>query len=169
MWHYARGLAMTATGRLGSGHAEQVAIGEMIKGLRKAKSSELKTLRTLIEIAARVVGGELAAKREQYDEAVRLLREALRLEESLPYQEPPYWHHPVRHVLGAVLLSAMRASEAEAVYREDLRRHPDNGWALFGLARSLRAQGKEAEARPVEEQFSTAWYASDVILASSRF
>lgn len=169
MWHYARGLAMTATGRLGSGHAEAMAIGEMIKGLRKATSSELKTLRTLLEIAARVVGGELAAKREQYDEAVRLLREAMRLEDSLPYQEPPYWHQPVRHVLGAVLLLAMRASEAEAVYREDLQRHPDNGWALFGLARSLRAQGKEAEARPVEEEFRTAWYASDVTLSSSKF
>ncbi len=169
MWHYARGLAMTATGRLGSGQAEQLAIEEMIKGLRRAKTPELKTLRTLLEIAARIIGGELAAKREKYDEAIRLLREAVRLEESLPYQEPPYWHHPVRHVLGAVLLTAKRASEAEVVYREDLRRHPDNGWALFGLVRSLRAQGKEAEARLVEEQFSTAWYASDVMLTSSRF
>ena len=169
MCHYARGLAMIATGRLGSGQAEQLAIEEMVKSLRKAKSPELKTLRTLLEIAARIVGGELAAKRDKYDEAIRLLREAVRLEESLPYQEPPLWHHPVRHVLGAVLLTAKRASEAEVSYREDLQRHPENGWALFGLAQSLRAQGKEAEARPVEERFSTAWYAADVSLTASRF
>jgi tetratricopeptide (TPR) repeat protein len=169
MWHFARGLAMAATGRLGSAQAEQSAIEEMVKSLRRAKSSESRILRTQLEIAARVIAGELAAKREKYDEAARLLREAVRLEESLPYQEPPYWHQPVRQVLGAILLTAKRASEAEAVYREDLRRHAENGWSLFGLAQSLRAQGQEAEARPIEEQFSTAWYASDVSLSASRF
>jgi tetratricopeptide (TPR) repeat protein len=169
MWHFARGLAMAATGRLGSAQAEQSAIEEMVKSLRRAKSSESRILRTQLEIAARVIAGELAAKREKYDDAARLLREAVRLEESLPYQEPPYWHQPVRQVLGAILLTAKRASEAEAVYREDLRRHAENGWSLFGLAQSLRAQGQEAEARPIEEQFSTAWYASDVSLSASRF
>ncbi len=169
MWHYARGLAMAATGRLGSAQAEQLALEEMVKGLRRAKSSELKIVRTQLEIAARVIGGELASKREKYDEAIRLTQEAVRLEDSLPYQEPPLWHHPVRQVLGALLLTAKRASEAEAVYREDLARHPDNGWSLFGLAQSLRAQGKEVEARPIEERFSTAWYAADVTLSASRF
>lgn len=169
MWHYARGLAMTATGRLGSAQAEQIAIEELIKGVRKAKTPELKILRTQLEIAARVVGGEFAIKRGKYDDAIRLLREAVRLEESLPYQEPPHWHQPVRHVLGAILMEAKRASEAESVYREDLQRHPENGWALFGLVQSLRAQGKEAEVRPIEERFSRAWYAADVILSSSMF
>lgn len=169
LWHYARGLALTATGRLGSAQAEQAAIEEVIKHLRKAKAPELKIMRTQLEIAARLVAGELAAKREKFDDAVRLLREAARLEGSLPYAEPPYWHQPVRHVLGAVLMAAKRPTEAEAVYREDLQRNPENGWALFGLAQSLRAQGKETEARPIEDQFSTAWYAADVMLAASRF
>ena len=70
------------------------------------------------------------------------------------FTEPPPWYFPVRQSLGAVLLEAGRPAEAEAVYREDLRRNPDNGWSLFGLAQSLRAQGKTAEAEQVEVRFS---------------
>jgi hypothetical protein len=43
-----------------------------------------------------------------------------------------------------------RAAEAENVYREDLRRHPENGWALYGLAQSLLAQHKDADAHAVK-------------------
>ena len=38
-----------------------------------------------------------------------------------------------------------RYAEAEQVYREDLARLPDNGWSLYGLAESLRAQKKDPE------------------------
>ncbi|MBI5854694.1 MAG: hypothetical protein HZB35_05585 [Nitrospirae bacterium] len=169
LWHYARGLAMTATGRLGSAQAEQGAIEELVKSFRKAKAPEQKIMRTQLEIAARLVAAELAAKREKFDDAVRFLREAVRLEESLPYSEPPYWHQPVRHVLGAVLMAAKRPSEAEVIYREDLQRNPENGWALFGLAQSLRAQGKEGDAKLIDERFEKSWYASDVMLTASRF
>jgi len=75
----------------------------------------------------------------------------------------------VRQSLGAVLLQGRRPAEAEAVYREDLRRNPENGWALFGLAQSLRAQGKTSDAGAVEERFRKAWAQADVTLTSSRF
>jgi hypothetical protein len=75
----------------------------------------------------------------------------------------------VRHHLGAVLLEAGRAADAERVYREDLARFPENGWALFGLAQSLRAQGREVEATQVEQRFANAWAGSDVTLTASRF
>jgi predicted Zn-dependent protease len=83
--------------------------------------------------------------------------------------EPPPWYFPTRQALGAVLLAAGRAAEAEAVHREDLRRHPKNGWSLFGLAESLRAQRKRAEAAWAEKGYRSAWARADVKLAASRF
>jgi hypothetical protein len=83
--------------------------------------------------------------------------------------EPPAWFYPVRHNLGAALLEADQPAEAEAVYREDLRQYPNNGWSLFGLAESLRAQDKTAEATEVEQQFRLAWQYADVTLTASRF
>ena len=76
---------------------------------------------------------------------------------------------PVRHYLGAVLLDAGRADEAEIVYWEDLKRNPDNGYALFGLKLALEAQNKTDEAAIVAERFAEAWKKADVQLTSSRF
>ena len=75
----------------------------------------------------------------------------------------------MRQVLGAVLLEAGRADDAQAAYEAELERHPENGWSLYGLAQSLRAQGKEAEADEAEARFDEAWARSDVLLTSSRF
>jgi predicted Zn-dependent protease len=85
------------------------------------------------------------------------------------FTEPPVWYYPVRQSLGAALLAGGRPVEAEAVYREDLKRNPDNGWSLFGLAQSLRAQGRRAEAAAVEARFQKAWTRADVTLSASRF
>jgi predicted Zn-dependent protease len=75
----------------------------------------------------------------------------------------------VRQALGAILIQAGRAREAEQVYRDDLARNPNNGWSLFGLAQSLRAQGKEAEAGQADASFKKAWAKADVKLTASRF
>ena len=115
------------------------------------------------------LAGELAAVQGDEAAAIERLKEAVRLEDALNYDEPPPWHYPVRQSLGAVLLEAGKAAEAEQVYREDLRRHPKNGWSLFGLARSLHAQGNTDEARQVEEHFEKAWTHADVTLHHSRF
>jgi hypothetical protein len=53
------------------------------------------------------------------------------------------------------------------VYREDLRRNPENGWALFGLAQALRAAGKPGEAVPIDARFAKAWKLADVSLTAS--
>ena len=97
------------------------------------------------------------------------MREAVAIEDRIPYDEPPGWHAPVRHALGALLLDADRAAEAEAVYREELRRNPGNGWSLHGLALSLRAQGKADAAAQVEREQRDAWQHADVQLVASRF
>jgi hypothetical protein len=83
--------------------------------------------------------------------------------------EPPFWYYPVRHSLGKVLLEQGEAAEAEALYRQDLTRFPENGWSLYGLAESLRAQGKSVEAASVQQRFDGVWQGADVQLTSSRF
>ena len=123
----------------------------------------------LLRVASHALAGELAGRRKRTDESLRLLRLAVAQEDSLHYDEPPTWYWPVRHTLGAALLRAGRAPEAEAVYREDLRRHPENGWALAGLAQALRAEGRAGEAAAADERFQKAWDQADVKLAGSVF
>jgi tetratricopeptide (TPR) repeat protein len=138
-----------------------------VKGFARANTPEAKISRTLLKIAERVLAGEIAARKGEMEAGIRALREALQLEATVPYSEPPFWFQPVRHNLGAVLLLAGRADEAETVYREDLRLNPENGWALHGLVHSLQAQQKdESHARA---RLDTAWAQADVTLTGSRF
>jgi tetratricopeptide (TPR) repeat protein len=124
---------------------------------------------SLAKIAAAVLRAEIAASKQDINTAVAQLRKAIAIEDGLIYGEPPDWFYPVRHNLGAILLEEGRARAAEQVYREDLARFPENGWSLYGLAQSLRAQGKDAEAAEVERRFEDAWRYADVEIAASRF
>jgi tetratricopeptide (TPR) repeat protein len=101
--------------------------------------------------------------------AISLLEHAVRVEDGLIYSEPPDWHFPPRHQLGAILLNAGRASEAYTVYSEDLRRNPDNGWALYGLAQAHRALKRDQEAAEAEARLKKAWAGADFPLVASRF
>ena len=87
----------------------------------------------------------------------RTFAAALKIEDAGLYFEPPKWYYPIRQSLGAALLKAGKPAEAEAVYREDLKRFPENGWSLFGLAAALKAQGKSADAAAVDQRFTKAW------------
>ena len=172
VWHYARGLAYIATIRLEDasrelGHLQQIAAMDSLDGLKVTFSRN--GARAILEIAVEVLAGELAAAKGDFEQAiVRLLRGVL-LEDNLIYMEPPDWHVPVRQSLGAVLLAAGRAAEAEAVYWQDLSHNRENGWALFGLMQSLRTQGKDEQAAVIERRFNAAWGRADVKLTASRF
>ena len=168
MWRLGRGLALVATGRLPGAEGEHVVLAGLTKRIRRDHTTEEKTERMLLKIAERILAGELAARRQHYDDAIRLLEEAVKMEETLQYSEPPLWPLSVRHHLGAVLLLADRPSQAEAVYHADLLRHPDNGWALIGLIQSLRAQQKDDQAAEAEERFKKVWAHADFIPAASR-
>jgi tetratricopeptide (TPR) repeat protein len=168
MWRLGRGLALVATGRLPGAEGEHVVLAGLTKQIRRHRATEEKTERALLKIAERVLSGEIAARRQHYDDAVRLFEEAITIEEGLPYSEPPLWPLSVRHHLGAALLSAHRPSEAEAVYHADLLRHPDNGWALIGLIQSLKAQRKDDLATEAEDRFKKAWAHADFVPAASR-
>ena len=125
--------------------------------------------KTAVSIAMHALMAEIATRSGKSDEGIAHFREALKIEEAGLYFEPPKWYYPIRQSLGAALLKAGRNAEAEAVYREDLKRFPENGWSLYGLAAALRAQGKSAEAAAVEKRFAKAWANADVKLTSSRF
>ena len=168
MWRLGRGLALVATGRLPGAEGEHVVLAGLTKQIRRDRTTEEKTDRALLKIAERVLAGELAARRQHYNEAIRLLEDAIKMEEALPFSEPPLWPLSVRHHLGAVFLLADRPAEAETVYQADLLQHPDNGWALIGLIQSLRAQQKDDQAAEAEDRFKKAWAHADFIPAASR-
>ena len=169
-WHYGRGLALAAKGRLDEADAELAEVRRIAAD--KALDYTLFSPNTAAGIfasAPEVLAGELAARRKDYDAAISHLERAVRLEDSLVYTEPSEWHYPPRQALAAVLLAAGRAKEAETIYWEDLSRNRDNGWSLFGLAQALRAEGKTDEAAAVQARFDKAWARADVKLTASRF
>jgi tetratricopeptide (TPR) repeat protein len=123
----------------------------------------------MAQLGLALLDGEIARVKGDLPTALAHFKEANDLYKSLPYTEPDYWHQPVSHIYGAALLQAHKASEAEAVYRESLKEHRTDGWALFGLAQSLDAQGKHGEANSVRAEFAKTWRMADVTLTSSRF
>jgi tetratricopeptide (TPR) repeat protein len=113
------------------------------------------------------IGGEIALQKEQWDEAAELLEEAVRIEDTLGYGEPPMWLQPVRHTLGAVYLKRSRYADAERVYREDLAKWPGNGWSLYGLARALEEQDRTDEALAVRQEYRRAWASAEEPITTS--
>ncbi len=169
-WRYARGLAFAATGRRPEAEAELAALRQIAASVPadRTLAGFFKT-RAILDLAANVLAGEIAARSGQTDVAVRHLLAAVAEQDGHWFTEPPVWYFPVRQSLGAALLAGGRPAEAEAVYRDDLKRNPENGWSLFGLARSLEAQGRTADAAAVEARFRKAWARADVTLSASRF
>jgi tetratricopeptide (TPR) repeat protein len=169
MWQYSRGLALVATKQLAEADKALAEVRRIAADKRlEYPLFSPNTAANILAVAPEVLAGELAAARKSYDLAVAHLARAVRLEDSLVYTEPSEWHYPTRHALGAVLLEAGRAREAETVYWEDLRRNPENGWALFGLMQALRAQGRTDQASLVQQRFEKAWARADVKPTASR-
>ncbi len=122
----------------------------------------------ILGVVTPMVEGEILVAEGKIDEGIAQLRTAVAAEDGLKYDEPPGWLIPVRHSLGAVLMHNRKFAEAEQVYRDDLARLPDNGWSLYGLAKSLRAQNKSPEeAKSTEEKFKKVWAKADTIITSS--
>jgi len=171
VWHYARGLALTAGDKLAEADAE---LAELQKAaddpaIEAVSVWDINTAKSLVQIAALILEGEIAAKRGQRSRAISLLRKAVALEDQQNYDEPPSWYMSTRHVLGALYLEVGKPKAAERLYREDLAVFPNNGWALFGLAQALDAQGKRSQAATVRAEFEQAWSKADVELTASWF
>jgi tetratricopeptide (TPR) repeat protein len=169
-WRFARAMAFTATNRLSEAEQELSELKKLVDdpALKGQATFSTNSGHAILRIAPEVVAGEIAARRKDWDRAVLHLDRAIRYEDSLIYQEPPDWHAPVRQNLGAILLEAGRPDEAEAVYWEDLRKNPGNGWSLFGLVQALKAQGRTGEAALAQKRFDHAWRDADFQLSASR-
>jgi tetratricopeptide (TPR) repeat protein len=168
LWHHARGMALAATGKPADAKAEAAAIRTIAKGIPEAQLAGLNSGRDVLELAALVVDARVAEVEHAAD-AIARYEQAVALEDRLAYAEPADWFYPVRHYLGAALLDAGRAKDAEVVYRADLERNPDNGWALFGVWRSLVAQNRKGPAKKAEKAFRAAWGVADVQLTRTAF
>lgn len=165
--HFAHAYALAATGKIDAAEAERAALAASNTKLPADLTAGLNTAKDVMAVADAVLLGRVAQAAGKADAARTAYEQAVKLEDALAYDEPADWFFPARHLLGRALLEAGDAADAEAVYREDLRRHPDNGWALVGLAQALRAQKKGDEAAVTEARFKAVWAKADISLSAS--
>jgi tetratricopeptide (TPR) repeat protein len=166
---YGRAVALAARGRLDEARKAQRELEELAASVPDSATAGTNSLRDVLAVAQPVVAARIAASENRGAEAVTLLTQAVAAEDHLAYDEPSEWFFPARHLLGAQLLLAGQASQAETVYREDLRRNPDNGWALKGLALALGAQRKQHAAAQARHELQVAWQHADIRLSGSAY
>jgi tetratricopeptide (TPR) repeat protein len=158
MWHYARAVGFARKGALADSSKEIDALAAIGRdGDFKALVDWGVPAREIVHTAQAVATGRLADARGDLPGAVRAYREAVAVQDALPYMEPPHWYYPVRQSLGAALLRAGRVDEAEQVFRESLARTPSNGWALRGLVEVYRQRGDTAALAATRKRFETTW------------
>jgi tetratricopeptide (TPR) repeat protein len=166
-WHFARGMALAAKGKVAEAEAEYKIVADAADktppDLVFAMPVNNKT-KDVLNIARNVLGAKIALAKRDSANAITLLRQAVAIQDSLKYDEPPDWFFPVRESLGAVLLINGNAAEAEKIFREDLNRNPRNPRSLFGLSETLRAQNRAYDAQFVDKQFQTNWKSTEIKL-----
>lgn len=168
VWTYARGFAHANLGDMQAARADREALAVLAKGDFSRFEPLGVPAAAMAKLSLELLDGELARLSGDLPQAIAHFRAAAKIEAALPYSEPPYWHQPTAHLLGAALLQANQPAEAEAVYRESLKGYREDGWALFGLKEALEAQGKREEAARVGAEFQRAWSMADTQLRSSR-
>lgn len=163
---YARAVAYAALGRVADAQRERAAFTEARARVPEDTTFGNNRGDDLLAVAERLMTGEILYREGRKEEGLAALAAGAALEDSLRYDEPPGWIQPVRHPWGAALLQSGHAEEAEAVFREDLQRQPENGWGLYGLMRALQLQGRKEEAAEVEKRFDAVWKDADVRIKS---
>ncbi len=165
--HFARGIAFAAKKKVPEAKAAQREFLTARKDVPKSQLFRFHRTVPLLEIAEKMLAGEILYREGRVAEGITALQSAVACEDKLEYSDPPLWMQPVRHALGATLMDAGRYTEAEAVYREDLKHNLENGWSLYGLFRSLEMQNKKGEAALVRSRFKKAWQYADFKMTSS--
>jgi tetratricopeptide (TPR) repeat protein len=159
-WHFARGMALASKGKLVDAEAEYNAVAEAEAATPPDVIFNMPVnnkAKDILKIAKNVLGAKIAMAKHDNAAALLLLREAVTIQDSLKYGEPPDWFFPVRETLGAALLMEGKAAEAEKIFRDDLDRNPRNPRSLLGLREALKAQHREYDAQFVDRQFKAAW------------
>ncbi|HEX8285436.1 MAG TPA: hypothetical protein VF588_18925 [Pyrinomonadaceae bacterium] len=165
-WHWGRAMALASTGKTAEAEAALKTFNAKAGAMPADTGYGQNTTGAVFKIAEHFVNARLASARGERKAAVNFLRAAVAAEDALAYDEPPGWYHPLsRESLGGALLLDKQFAEAESVFREDLRRNRRNGRSLYGLAESLRAQGKTREAELVSREFERAWKTADTTLS----
>ena len=165
-WHFARGSAFAAKGKMEMAEAEQ----KILESARKETSADLEfsfygnKAQAFLELAANILDARIATARGENERAIKHWEKAVEIEDRLSYGEPPEWFYPVRESLGAALLLNGYADRAEAVFRADLEQYPRNPRSLFGLLKSLESQKSNAGLEEVRREFEAAWKNADVTL-----
>ncbi len=175
LWHFGRGMAFAGKRRLPEAQRELEALqaqaalapGPADFGGPPDVQHVLDKINQSVDayslrVASAILGSRLAEARREFASAIGLMRAAVKFQDDMPYGEPPPWFYPVRESLGALLLRRGSAAEAESVFRENLRRSPNDPRALLGLSAALRAEGHGAAAAQARSRFDTAWRFSDV-------
>jgi tetratricopeptide (TPR) repeat protein len=166
--HGARSIAFAAKSDTANARKEQASFRELVQRVPKETGVSNNTAESIIAIANHMIEGELLIAEGKLDPGLEELRAALTLEDALKYDEPPSWMIPLRHTIGANLMAAGRFAEAEQIYRDDLKRLPENGWSLFGLSQALAAQQKDGvELEATRARFQKVWAKADVKITSS--
>ncbi|HEX7122219.1 MAG TPA: hypothetical protein VF178_07590 [Gemmatimonadaceae bacterium] len=169
MWEFARGYAHLRRNAPDSARASLAWVTDAARTLPESDNFRGHPPRQLLGILGGILEGELLISRGDTAQGIAALERASALEDSLRYDEPEPLPFSPKHWLGAALLEAGRAADAERVYRAELAQHPRNGWSLYGLAASLRAQGRREDAERVQADFRQAWARSEVLIRASRF
>lgn len=169
VWHYARGMAFVRKNKIAEAKAELASLKILVEDpFMEMTIAGFNSFRNVLGIGRNVLEAEIEARQKNYNRAILLLTQAVDVEDNLLYQEPPDWYHPVRQILGSILLEAEDPVAAEKRFREDLTFYKNNGWSLFGLYQSLEAQGKKSEATQVKKEYEKAFAKSELKLKTPR-
>ncbi len=159
-WHFARGMSFASKGTISDAEAEL----KIVSDAEKATPPDVifampinNKAKDIMKIAENVLGAQVALAKKDNAAAAGLLRDAIAIQDTLKYGEPPDWFFPVRESLGGVLLMSGDAKGAEQVFRDDLARNPRNPRSLFGLHLALKAQDRSYDAGFIEKQFHNSW------------
>jgi len=159
-WHFAHGMALAGTGKLTEAQAEYKFLSDAVTITPDDAVFQMpinNKTKDILTIARDVLGAKIALAKKDLPGAISQLREAVAVQDTLKYGEPPDWFFPVRESLGAALLMSGDNVGAEQVFRDDLDRNPRNPRSLFGLEQALKAQGKDYDAGFVQREFKTSW------------
>jgi len=161
MYHYARAVAFARNGDAAAATREIEALARIERDADYKPFAEWGVpAKEIVQTARLVASGRLADAQGDLAGAARHYEDAVRIEDTLAYTEPPYWYYPVRQSLGSVLLRQGKLEAAEKTFRDSLVRVRNNGWALAGLVETYKRKGDAAGEKAASRAFAKAWLGS---------
>ena len=161
--HFARGVAFARMGDLPAAAREQKAFEDALKSVGDDPGFYQNPPKAIAKIAGGILDGRIAEAEGDHAKAIRAYERAVEAEDALDYDEPPDWFYPTRETLGGALLRDGQFAAAEKVFRDDLKRNPENPRSLFGLAEALKKQTKSAA--NVTAEFHRRWHGGALSVA----